>query len=391
MVKCFEMIKRLLKNECITGMKTNPVTAILGSRQCGKTTLAKEIIKNIKGSVYLDLERPSDLAKLEDAEWFLSRQKGKLVCIDEIQRRPELFPLLRSIVDENKVNGQFLILGSATQKLIKQSSESLAGRITYKTLTPFLINEIGDKVSPETYMVRGGFPRSLLALSPETSMQWREDFITTYIERDIHQWLSTTSVSIRRIVTMLAHHNGQTVNYSALGNSLGISNVALRSYIDLLAGTFMLDIVQPWNNNESKRLVKAPRIYIQDTGIATALLGLGSFEEMSFHPSFGSMWETLVLANLKGNFPNANISFYRTSQGAELDFIIKQKNKVIGIECKANSNPTLTRGNYISIADVKPLKTLVIAPVKEAWEQSKDIVIAPLLEALKIIREIIES
>lgn len=372
-------------------MKTNPVTAILGSRQCGKTTLAKEIIKNIKGSVYLDLERPSDLAKLEDAEWFLSRQKGKLVCIDEIQRRPELFPLLRSIVDENKVNGQFLILGSATQKLIKQSSESLAGRITYKTLTPFLINEIGDKVSPETYMVRGGFPRSLLALSPETSMQWREDFITTYIERDIHQWLSTTSVSIRRIVTMLAHHNGQTVNYSALGNSLGISNVALRSYIDLLAGTFMLDIVQPWNNNESKRLVKAPRIYIQDTGIATALLGLGSFEEMSFHPSFGSMWETLVLANLKGNFPNANISFYRTSQGAELDFIIKQKNKVIGIECKANSNPTLTRGNYISIADVKPLKTLVIAPVKEAWEQSKDIVIAPLLEALKIIREIIES
>jgi len=383
------MIARSLKNECITGLKSNPVTAILGARQCGKTTLAKEIIKNIKGSVYLDLERPSDLIKLEDAEWFLSRQKGKLICIDEIQRKPELFPLLRSIVDENKVNGQFLILGSATRNLIKQSSESLAGRITYKTLTPFLINEIGNKYPIEAYMTEGGFPRSLLASSPKISMTWREDFITTYIERDIHQWISTSSVSIRRILTMLAHYNGQTINYSALGNSLGISNVTLRNYIDLLAGTYMIEIVQPWLNNEGKRLVKAPKIYIHDTGIAAALLGLGSFEEMSFHPSFGSLWETMVFANLKGNFPNAEISFYRTSQGAELDFIIKQKNKVIAVECKANGNPTLTKGNYISMDDVKPLKTLVIAPVKGMWEQSKNVIFSSLPKALKIIREIV--
>ena len=319
----------------------------------------------------------------------LNKFYSNLVCIDEIQRRPELFPLLRSIVDENKVNGQFLILGSANRNLIKQSSESLAGRITYKTLTPFLINETGNKIPFETYMLNGGFPRSLLASSPKSSMQWRDDFITTYIERDLHQWISTSSVSIRRIITMLAHHNGQTVNYSALGNSLGISNVTLRNYIDLLAGTFMNDIVHTWLNNEGKRLVKAPKIYISDTGIAAALLGLETFDEMMLHPSFGSMWETMVLANLKGNFPNAEIYFYRTSQGAELDFILKQKNKLIAVECKANSNPVLTKGNYISIEDVRPLKTLVIAPVKKMWEQSKNIVIAPLPQALKVIKEML--
>jgi uncharacterized protein len=383
------MITRILKNECNAGLKTNPVTAILGPRQCGKTTLAKEMLKNIKKAIYLDLERPSDLAKLENAEWYLSGQKGKLVCIDEIQRKPELFPLIRSIVDENNTNGQFLILGSATQNLIKQSSESLAGRITYKTLTPFLINETANKISLETYMVKGGFPRSLLNTSFDSSLRWREDFITTYLERDIHQWIGTSSVSVRRIVTMLTHHNGQTVNYSALSNSLGISNVTLRNYIDLLAGTYMLDIVHPWNNNAGKRLVKAPKVYVRDTGIAGALLNLDTFEAMSGHPAFGSLWETMVLANLKGNFPNAEISFYRTNQGAELDFILNQKGKVIGIECKTNINPSLTKGNYISIDDVKPLKTLVIAPVKEKWEQSKNIIIAPLPTALKLIRNII--
>ena len=323
------MIIRILKKECIADLKKNPVTAILGPRQCGKTTMAKEILKQIRNSLYLDMERPSDLAKLENAEWFLSQQKGKLVCLDEIQRKPELFPLIRSIVDENKTSGQFLILGSATQDLIKQSSESLAGRITYKTLTPFLINEISNKLSLETYMLKGGFPRSFLASTEKDSLQWREDFITTYIERDIHQWIGSSSVSVRRIITMLAHHNGQTVNYSALGNSLGVSNVTLRNYIDLLAGTFMLDVIPPWNNNTGKRLVKAPKIYLRDTGIAGALLSLDSFNKISGHPSFGSIWETLVLSNLRGNFPKAEIYFYRTSQGAELDFIVKQKNKTI--------------------------------------------------------------
>ncbi len=383
------MIIRILKKECIADLKKNPVTAILGPRQCGKTTMAKEILKQIRNSLYLDMERPSDLAKLENAEWFLSQQKGKLVCLDEIQRKPELFPLIRSIVDENKTSGQFLILGSATQDLIKQSSESLAGRITYKTLTPFLINEISNKLSLETYMLKGGFPRSFLASTEKDSLQWREDFITTYIERDIHQWIGSSSVSVRRIITMLAHHNGQTVNYSALGNSLGVSNVTLRNYIDLLAGTFMLDVIPPWNNNTGKRLVKAPKIYLRDTGIAGALLSLDSFNKISGHPSFGSIWETLVLSNLRGNFPKAEIYFYRTSQGAELDFIVKQKNKTIGIECKTNISPTLTKGNYISIEDISPAKTFVIAPVKGMWEHSKNIIISSLQSALKQIKEIL--
>jgi predicted AAA+ superfamily ATPase len=385
------MITRYLKNECINGIKKNPVTAILGPRQCGKTTLAKEILKHFEDYVYLDLERPSDLAKLENAEWFFQHQQGKLLCMDEIQRKPDIFPLIRSIVDSNGTNKQFLILGSATNELLKQSSESLAGRITYKSLSPFLINEIKTGSTLENLILKGGFPRSFLAKSLKDSFQWREDFITTYLERDIHQWVGNSSISIRRILTMLSHHNGQTINYSAIGNSLSISNVTIRNYIDIMAGTFMLDVVQPLLANSGKRLIKAPKIYFRDSGILTTLLNLDSFNKMCGHPSFGSIWETVVLANLRGNFPKAEINFFRTLHGAELDFVINQNNKSIGIECKTNINPILSKGNYISIQDISPVKTFVIAPVKDAWEHNKNIIVTPLSDAIKSIRKIIET
>ena len=383
------MITRYLEKECLSGLKKNPVAAILGPRQCGKTTLAKKILNNFKEYIYLDLERPSDLAKLENPEWYFLKQKGKLICLDEIQRKPDLFPLIRSIVDENGAHAQFLILGSSSPELLRQSSESLAGRITFKTLTPFLFNEISNSYSMESYFERGGFPRSILAATRKDSMQWREDFIAAYLERDIHQWMGVSPVTIRRVLKMMTHYNGQTVNYSALGNSLGISNVTLKNYIDLLSGTFMADVVQPWQTNVRKRLIKAPKIYIRDTGIAAALIGLNSFDDMAGHLSFGALWESLILSNLRGYFPKAEICFYRTSHGAELDFVINQNNKTVAVECKTNINPTLSKGNYISIGDIAPNKTFIIAPVKESWEHSKNIFIAPLPVALKRIKDIL--
>ncbi|RLD35484.1 MAG: ATP-binding protein, partial [Bacteroidetes bacterium] len=215
---------RKLEKNLIKGLNNNPVTAVIGPRQCGKTTLVKHIINNIqKEVVYLDLERPSDLQKLEYAEWFLTKQKNKLICLDEIQRKPELFPLIRSLIDEWGGNTHFLILGSATRELIKQSSESLAGRITYKQLTPFLFNEIKQDFTIEDYMVKGGFPRSLMKMDSLESFEWREDFITTFLERDLLMWSGFSTETMRKLWLMIAHLNGQIVNYHLIASSLGIS------------------------------------------------------------------------------------------------------------------------------------------------------------------------
>ncbi|NTW31984.1 MAG: ATP-binding protein [Bacteroidetes bacterium] len=382
------MYKRLIEKEITESLKKAPVTAILGPRQCGKSTIAKKITKHLKGSIYLDLERPSDLAKLENAEWFFMQNKAKLICIDEIQRKPDLFPLLRSIVDDSNKHGQFLILGSATNTLLNQSSESLAGRIAYYKLTPFLQSEVNTDYSQEDLLVRGGFPRSVLAKTLNDSIVWRENFITTYLERDLLQWVGTNSITMRKIWQMLAHYNGQTVNYSGLGNSLGVSNVTIKNYIDLLTGTYMVTAVKPYTNNLGKRLVKAPKIYISDTGIAAALLGLSNFNEIAGHPSMGALWEAFVLANITGHFPKAEISFYRTAHGDEMDFILCNKRKIIAIECKTNVTPVLSKGAFRCINDISPIKTIVIAPVNKAWEYDKNIIITPLPKALKLIKQL---
>jgi predicted AAA+ superfamily ATPase len=249
------------------GLANNPVVAILGPRQCGKSTFVKHILQNKTESVYLDLERPSDLAKLNDPEWFLASQRGRIICIDEIQRKPELFPLIRSLVDEWNSNGNFLILGSASVELIKQGSESLAGRIAFKRLTPFLLSEVPENTPLEQYLENGGFPRSYLAPSNRSSFDWRENFISTFLERDLLQWSGFSVGVMRRLWVMLAYNNGQLLNYSSLGNSLGISGSTVRNYIDLLEGTFMVEVLPPYFSNYGKRLVKSPKVYIADTGI----------------------------------------------------------------------------------------------------------------------------
>ena len=371
-------IRRYLEHSVLKSLDNYPVTTVMGPRQCGKSTLVKRLLDSNTECVYLDLERPSDLRKLDDAEWFFSSQKGKLICIDEIQRKPELFPLIRSLVDEWDRPGCFLILGSASRDLMKQSSESLAGRISYKRLTPFLWQELGNDYSIENYFSSGGFPRSLLSDDASFSFEWRENFIATFLERDLLQWAGFTTTTMRRLWQMLAHVNGQTVNYSTLASSLGVTSVTIKNYIDLLAGTYMVEIIPPYISNFGKRLVKSPEVYISDSGITAALLGLRSFEELSGHPVFGSIWEQIILSNLKGLYPDAEFFFYRTTNGAEIDFVMKVKNTIFAIECKASYSPILSKGNYASIEDINPKHTFIVTPSPDSWSMKEGIDVVSL-------------
>ncbi|WP_347073330.1 ATP-binding protein [Bacteroides thetaiotaomicron] len=371
-------IHRYIEPSVLKSLKNFPVTAVTGPRQCGKSTLVKHLLEANPESIYLDLERPSDLRKLEDAEWFLTTQKDKLICIDEVQRQPELFPLIRSLVDEWNRPGCFLILGSASRDLLKQSSESLAGRISYKRLTPFLWEELENDYPLEQYFSAGAFPRSLLTDGKEISFEWRESFITTFLERDLLQWAGFTPTTMRRLWQMLAHVNGQTVNYSSLATSLGVSATTVKSYIDLLAGTYMVEVVPPYISNLGKRLVKAPKVYISDSGITAALLGLRSFEQLSGHPALGSVWEQIVLSNLKGLYPDAEFFYYRTTNGAEVDFVMEIQNKVFAIECKASYSPILSKGNYSAFEDVKPEHTFIVTPSPDSWGMKEGIDVVSL-------------
>jgi len=380
-------VQRKIETTILKALKNNPVVALIGPRQSGKSTLVKHLIDGNKNSIYLDLERPSDLQKLEDPEWFFTTQKGKLICLDEIQRKPELFPVIRSLADEWNVNGSFLILGSASRELLQQSSESLAGRITYKKLMPFLWDEIKDFDSLEKYFAHGGFPRSALAQDSETSYEWRNNFISTFLERDLLQWRGVTPATMHRLWKMLAHLNGQTADYSKLAKSLGVSAVTVKNYIDLLESTFMVDVIPPYFSNLGKRLVKAPKIYITDSGITSTLLELHNFEEMAGHPSFGSIWEQIVLSNMKELFPEASFYFYRTSNGAEVDFVMKIKELVFTIECKASVAPKLSKGHFYACQDIHPSHSFVAAPIKKGWAMKPKIDVVSLSELETKLRD----
>ena len=369
-------ITRNIEPNVRNSLALNPVTAMLGPRQCGKSTLALHMLKDFPDSLYLDLERPSDLLKLENAEWFLSGYRDRLICIDEVQRKPDLFPLLRSLTDEWQTPGHFLLLGSSSRELLRQSSESLAGRISYLYLSPFSYEEVSSRMPLEEYLVRGGFPRSALAGTTTSANLWLNDFITTFLERDLIQFTGFAPLVMRRLWQMLAHNNGQTVNYSALGNSLGVSNVTIKNYLDLLEGTFMIDVLQPWRSNLKKRMVKVPKIYISDPGITAALLGLTDFNQLAGHTVLGALWEQVVLAMLKHTFRPASFSFYRTAGGAESDIVMEYRGNRFAIECKSSQAPRLTKGNHAAINDIEPRHTFIVAPVHEGWpvKEATDVV-----------------
>ena len=377
---------RQLETELRDCLHDFPAVAVLGPRQCGKSTLAKALINQSGEAVYLDLENPSDLAKLHDPELFFAAHQNKLVCLDEIQRLPEIFAPLRSVIDARKRNGQFLILGSASRDLLRQSSETLAGRLAYLELTPFLGSEIiGDPplFKLQDLWLRGGFPKSLLARSQKASRRWRENFIRTFLERDIPQLgFRIPAQSLRRTWQMCAHNQGQLLNSSQLGSALGISHTTLRSYLELLSETFMLRILPPFAANVKKRLVKAPKIYLRDTGILHAMLALDSYDDLLAHPVFGASWETLVLENIIAAYPDWEAFFYRTAAGAEIDLVLVRGQKRLAIECKASTAPTVNRGFWNALKDLEVDEAWIIAPVAEGYPFADNVWVKSLPEAL---------
>lgn len=377
-------IRRALERDLATSLGESPVVAVLGPRQCGKSTLIRHLAEKRKNSVFLDLERPSDLAKLADPEFYLSRLRGRLVCIDEIQSRPDLFPVLRALCDENRKAGQFMISGSASHDLIQRSSESLAGRIAYSRLTPFLYGELG-KTNLERYLLRGGFPLSYGAKDDAAAFRWLDNFIRTFLERDLRFWRNVPPATMQRLWKMLAHCNGQTMNYARLGASLGVADTTVRSYVDLLRDTFMVEQIPPYVSNLKKRLVKSPKVYLSDSGITNALLGLTSFEDLYSHPAYGACWEQVVLANIRGLRPSAEIFFYRDSNGNEVDFVVKSGSRVVAVECKCSSAPSVSSGTYAALDDVRPAKAIVVAPVKEGYALNERIDVVGLAEIGKVL------
>lgn len=385
-------IERTIGTEIEKYLKHFPSVAILGPRQCGKSTLANHIIKGRPDSLYFDLENPDDLVKLEQPSLFFKQYEDKFICLDEIQRVPELFPLLRSVIDRRGRNGQFLFLGSASPELIRQSSETLAGRIVFQELTPFLITETGSqKIGSveDKYWLRGGFPRSYLSESDEISFLWRKSFIQTFLERDIpNMGILYPPASMRRLWQMLAHIQGQVINYSQLGNSLGVSHTMVKKYLDVLEQTFMVRILKPYYGNLKKRLIKSPKIYIRDTGILHSLLNISDLDSLFGHPAAGASWETLSIENILGNINGFEPSFYRTVKGNEIDLILEKGNNKYAVECKLSSAPKLTAGFYRAIDDLKINYAWIAAPVDYSYKIRENVMVAPLNDIIEELKKL---
>lgn len=363
-------------------MAAMPAVAILGPRQCGKTTLAKAIIKKLEASVYLDLERRADLNKLRDPEAFFNLNADKLICLDEIQRVPELFTELRSRIDRVGSNGQFLILGSASPQLIKQTSESLAGRIAFVELTPFVLDEVAKDKNFETLRqlwLRGGFPRSYLADDDRFSFEWRQDFIRTFLERDIPQLgIRIPAQRLERFWRMCSHIHGQLLNRSSLGSSLGVSHHTINSYLEILEQTFLLRVLPPYHSNIKKRIVKSPKVYFRDSGLLHALLDIETHNDLLGHPAYGASWEGFVIENTIAMLPDWKPYFYRSASGAEIDLILEKGLKRIALEIKASSAPDVKKSFWTALKDLNISKAWIVAPVETAYPYKNGVhVISP--------------
>ncbi|TXE06679.1 ATP-binding protein [Algoriphagus aquimarinus] len=392
------MIQRLLEEKLIDSLRNMPVVVILGPRQVGKTTLALDLAKTAldKPIHYLDLELNSDLAKLDDAESYLRRFENQLLVIDEVQRKPELFPVIRALVDLRKRNGEraghFLLLGSASRDLLQQSSESLAGRIRYLELNPFSANElnINDPLgfNLEKLWFRGGFPDSYLAESEIQSQNWRRDFISTYVEKDIPLFgPQVPATRMKRFWSMLAHYHGQQAVMTEIAKSLEVSHTTARNYLDILQDFFMVRQVHPWSGNTKKRLVKTPKVYIRDTGLLHSLLNVSSFDQLLGHPAVGASWEGFVMENILNQLPaDWTASYYRSSNQAEIDLVLEfGTNEVWGIEIKKSSAPTIKSGFHRACEDIGATKKYVVYSGADRFPMRGDIEAVGLIEFLGMI------
>ena len=358
-------VNRRSTQEVLDSLEDYPVVALLGARQVGKSTLAKRICGDFQDAVYLDLESPRDINKLQDPEAFFELNKDSLICLDEIQRMPDLFEILRAVVD--KTSQRFLVLGSASRDLIRQGSETLAGRIAYLELTPFTLDEIPG-VDSRVHWLRGGYPKSVLAKNDDVGFGWRLNYIRTFLERDIPQLgFSIPANTLRRLWQMLAHNQGQTLNSAKMGNSLDKSANTIRHYIDILEQTFLVRTLAPYSVNVKKRLVKSPKVYLRDSGLLHTLLDIETMNNLMGHPVYGSSYEGYVIENILVNLPRWKPYFYRTAGGAELDLVLTRGAEIIAIEIKASSAPKPSRGFWSSCEDIKATRKYVIGAVSEAY------------------------
>ena len=378
------MIARRLKAQLQNLLGEYPAVALLGPRQVGKTTLALEVADALE-SVYLDLESPADRARIADPDLYLADHEDRLVILDEVHRVPDLFQSLRGLIDRGRRKGRragrFMLLGSASMDLLRQSGETLAGRVAYVELNPFDALEV-DAAEHDTLWVRGGFPDSFLARDDGRSLTWRENFIRTYLERDVPQLgPRIPAETLRRFWVMLAHTQGGVLNAAALARGLGVDGRTVSRYLDLMVDLLLVRRLTPWRRNVGKRLIKSPKVYVRDSGIVHALLGLGSKEEILGHPIAGLSWEGSVIESLLSVAPDrTEASFYRASGGAEIDLVLTLPGRQPwAVEIKRSLNPRPSRGFHSACEDVEPEARFVVYPGGERYRVAQDV------EALRVV------
>ena len=387
------MLKRQILGDLRQYLHEFPAVAILGPRQVGKTTLARQLADSLLSSdsapaLYLDLEAPTDIAQLSDPAAFFARHADRLVILDEVQRMPGLFATLRGVIDQRRRAGarneQFLLLGSASIELLSQSSESLAGRLAYVELAPFVVTELpaDDAATPGALWLRGGFPDSYLARSDAASLRWRQQFISTYLERDIPQLgPRIPAQTLRQFWTMLAYEQAQLLNAARLASSLGVSGQTVARYLDLLCDLMLVRRLQPWARQSSKRLVKSPKVFVRDSGLVHALLGLGASSLLLSHPVVGGSWEGWIIENLLACAPaDTQTSYYRTAVGAEIDLVMELPGGALwAVEIKRSSAPVAGKGFYIACDDLGATRRLLVSSANTRFPMAGGIEHVPLL------------
>lgn len=386
------MIQRSLTHQLDRALEYSPAVALLGPRQVGKTTLALEVGKK-HNAIYLDLESERDRTKLSQPELYLADHQDKLVILDEIHRAPGLFPVLRGLIDQGRragrKAGQYLLLGSASLDLLKQSGETLAGRITYLELTPLQVLEVGPQPQEQLW-IRGGYPESLLAADDARSLRWRQDFIRTYLERDIPQFGPRIAAeTLRRFWGMLAHHQGCLLNTAQIARNLGVDAKTAASYLDLLVDLLLVRRRQPWHANLGKRLIKAPKVYVRDSGLVHALLMIPDKETLLAHPVIGQSWECFVIENLlAAASEQVTRYFYRTSGGAEIDLLLVWPNGTKwAIEIKRSLSPKIGRGFHSACVDLQPERKFVVYAGSERYRLTGDVEAISLSDLSTLLRE----
>ncbi len=371
-----------LSSRLRAGLRTAPAVALLGPRQCGKTTLARQLARGTQ-STYFDLGNPRDLARLSEPLTALESLRG-LVLIDEVQRHPDLFPILRVLLDRKPVRARFLILGNASPGLLRQGSETLAGRIAIVEMAGFTLAELGHRDLDRLWL-RGGFPRAFLARTEAASTAWREDFIGTFLERDLVQLgVQVPSSTLRRFWTMTAHYSGGIWNSSEIGRSLGEAHTTVKRHLDVLSGALVVRVLEPWCANIGKRLVKSPKVYVRDSGLLHTLLGIGDRWQLEGHPVVGGSWEGFVIEQLLAHLPKAKAYYWRTQAGAELDLLLFLKGRRIGIEIKRADAPTMTPSMRSALEDLELHRLFVIYPGSMRYA------LGPKVEVMSLVQCLVE-